>query len=207
MRLDGVGEGAVLHAVEDFAADECLGFGYEAVEVVGVELPHEQELDGAAVDALGVVAHHQGLLEAAHALEYAFDDLIEAEVLGHQVPDGLEHGVSGIGLVLDGVAQSLGLQQTCFAESAEFEAYGMGALAILFGKPAQMRTGGLVGEELHQQADACAGGDEGVEQKSFFFISARRCFRGAGVLLHRRQRAWHCSLRAIPGRRGAQRLK
>jgi hypothetical protein len=32
-----------------------------------------------------------------------------------------------------------------------------------------MRTGGLVGEELHQQADACAGGDEGVEQKSFFY--------------------------------------
>jgi hypothetical protein len=71
-------------------------------------------------------------------------------MLGHQVAQGGKHGVAGVGLVLDGIALGLSLQEACFAESPEFEAYGMGALTVFFCEATQMRTGGLVGEELHQ---------------------------------------------------------
>ena len=139
----------------DLAVDEFFGLFCQFRKVGFVDLPDEDEVDEAGVDALCVVACDEGKLHVPQARDDLFDKSVEAHGLGDDTLDLGEEGVLLVGVVEDCAAIGFGLEDAGPGEAVEFHPHGVGGLAEFVGQPPQVCGGVGVDEEFEEQFDAC----------------------------------------------------
>lgn len=157
--LAGEDEGA------DLAVDEFLGLFGQFGKVGFVDLPDQDEVDEARVDAFRVVAGDEGQFHAAQAGYDLLDKPVEAHGLCDDALDLGEEGVLFICLVENGAALGLGFEDAGPGEAVQFHPHGVGGLAEFVGQPPQVGGGVGVDEELEEQFDPGLRGDEAFEHK------------------------------------------
>ena len=65
--------------VPDFAVDVPFGFPGQVVQVIIVDVSHQQQVDDAGVLACGVIIQQIGLFQMAQPGDDAVDDLVHAQ--------------------------------------------------------------------------------------------------------------------------------
>lgn len=142
-----------LHRKPNIAPDGLLGFADQFLGIVQLEAAHQGQFDGAAVHTTGIVPGHGGQMQIPYPIQDLIDDVIKAEVLGYQALELGEHGMTGIGFVLHGIAYLVGLEQAGLGQAVELNPHGIGAFFEFLGEQPEVGCIGLVAEEFEQELD------------------------------------------------------
>lgn len=156
-----------LHRKPNTSSDGLLGFADQFLGIVQLEAAHQGQFDGAAVHTAGIVPGHGGQMQIPYPIQDLIDDVIKAEVLGYQALELGEHGMTGIGFVLHGIAYLVGLEQAGLGQAVELNPHGIGAFLEFLGEQPEVGCIGLVAEEFEQELDPGLGSNKGVQHRGW----------------------------------------